>query len=58
MAAYTVSELKILSKLAAKYGAERVSLRSYARGEAKPESDIDLRIDKGSIRGLALPLYW
>ena len=25
---------------------------SYARGEATPGSDIDLRIDKGRIRGL------
>ena len=55
VASYTVSELKdIVGKLAAKYGAERVYLfGSYARGEAKAESDIDLRIDKGSIRGLA-----
>lgn len=50
----TISEIQsIVSKLAQEYGAERVYLfGSYARGEATEESDIDLRIDKGSIRGL------
>ena len=42
-----------VTKLAKEYGAENVYLfGSYARGEATPDSDIDLRIDKGSIRGL------
>lgn len=41
-----------VTKLAKKYGAERVYLfGSYARGEATEQSDIDLRIDKGSIVG-------
>ena len=43
----------VVSNLARQYGAERVYLfGSYARGEATEASDIDLRIDKGSIRGL------
>ena len=25
---------------------------SYARGEATPDSDIDLRVDKGNMKGL------
>ncbi|MGE4272427.1 MAG: nucleotidyltransferase family protein [Desulfitobacterium sp.] len=51
---YTVDEIKaIVSDVAERYGVERVVLfGSYARGEANPSSDIDLRIDKGKIRGL------
>lgn len=42
----------IISNLAQQYGAESVELfGSYARGNATETSDIDLRIDKGSIRG-------
>lgn len=42
-------------EVAKRYGAARVWLfGSYARGEAKDGSDIDLRIDKGDIKGLAL----
>lgn len=42
-------------EVAKRYGAARVWLfGSYARGEAKDSSDIDLRIDKGDIKGLAL----
>ena len=53
---YTVSEIKnIVCPLAKEYGAERIYLfGSYARGDSTKDSDIDLRIDKGSIRGLAL----
>lgn len=41
-----------VSKYAAAYGAEKVFLfGSYARGEANEKSDVDLRIDKGSITG-------
>lgn len=55
MAVYSISELKsIVGKLASQYGAERVFLfGSYARGDMDDDSDIDLRIDKGNIRGLA-----
>ena len=43
----------VVGGLAKKYGAERVYLfGSYARGDAVETSDIDLRIDKGNIRGL------
>lgn len=51
---YSIPELRaIVTPLAEKYGAERIYLfGSYARGEAKSDSDIDLRIDKGPIRGL------
>ncbi len=42
----------IVSPIAAKYGAERVFLfGSFARGDMTDSSDIDLRIDKGRIRG-------
>ena len=45
----------VVSKLAKDYGAQRVYLfGSYARGDMNPNSDIDLRIDKGSIRGWEL----
>lgn len=53
---YSIPQLQaIVRPLAQKYGAERVYLfGSYARGEGSSHSDIDLRIDKGAIRGLAL----
>ena len=56
MKTYTVSEIKsIVSRLAKQYGAERVYLfGSYARGDMTSGSDIDLRIDKGRIRGFQL----
>lgn len=55
-AKYSIQELKdIVNPLAQKYGAERVYLfGSYARQDMTESSDVDLRIDKGSIRGLAL----
>ena len=58
MAAYSIPELRsIVGKLASQYGAERVWLfGSYARGDMTADSDIDLRIDKGSIRGLLCDL--
>jgi len=50
----TIKEIKsIVEPIAKKYGVERVYLfGSYARGEATESSDIDLRIDKGSLRGM------
>ena len=53
---YSIQELKdIVTPLAQKYGAQRVYLfGSYARRDMTASSDVDLRIDKGSIRGLAL----
>ena len=51
---YTIDEIRInISPIAKKYGVERVYLfGSYARGEATKSSDIDLRVDKGQLRGL------
>lgn len=51
---YTVDEIKsIVSPIAERYGVQRVFLfGSYARGEATEKSDLDFRIDKGSLRGL------
>ena len=41
------------TELGKRYGAERIYLfGSYARGDAASDSDVDLRIDKGKIRGL------
>lgn len=41
------------TELGKHYGAERIYLfGSYARGDASSGSDVDLRIDKGNIRGL------
>ena len=51
---YTIDEIKaIVEPIAKLYGVKRVFLfGSYARGEATPTSDLDFRIDKGSLRGL------
>lgn len=41
--------------VAKKYGVERVwAFGSRARGEATSESDLDLRIDKGDMRGMEI----
>ena len=46
---------RVVSKLGEQYGAERIYLfGSFARGDMTEDSDIDLRIDKGRIRGLEL----
>ena len=51
---YSINEIRSsISPIAVKYGVERVYLfGSYARGCATADSDIDLRIDKGRLRGL------
>ena len=56
MAVSSMAEIRdVVSRLAAQYGARRVYLfGSYARGDMTSGSDIDLRIDKGTIRGLEM----
>ncbi len=51
---YTIEEIKsIVAPIAAVHSVERIYLfGSYARGEATPSSDIDLRVDKGHLKGL------
>lgn len=51
---HTIEEISnIVRNVAEQYGVERVALfGSYATGKARVDSDIDLRIDKGRIRGL------
>ena len=51
---YTMNELEnIISPIAEKHNVDRVYLfGSYARGEANDESDIDLLIEGGKIRGM------
>lgn len=48
---YTIEEIKsIVSPIARKYGVERVYLFGlYARGDATTKSDVNLRVDKGSL---------
>lgn len=51
---YSISEIKnIVAPIAKHYGVDRVYLfGSYARGDATAGSDLDFRIDRGSLRGL------
>lgn len=51
---YTINEIKEKAiPIARSYGIKSISLfGSYARGEADDESDIDLLIDKGRLKGL------
>ncbi|MBR3629173.1 MAG: nucleotidyltransferase domain-containing protein [Oscillospiraceae bacterium] len=51
---YSIDEIRqIVAPIAKRYGAERIYLfGSYARGTASPESDVDLRVDKGAIKGM------
>ena len=48
---YSIDELQRLIKpIAVRYGVERVFLfGSYAQSSTTPDSDIDLRIDRGAI---------
>ena len=50
----SIDEIKsIVSPIAHQYGVARIYLfGSYARGEATADSDLDFRVDKGSLRGL------
>ena len=50
---YSINEItELVIPIARAYGAKRVALfGSYAKGEATPNSDIDLYIDKGAIKG-------
>ena len=51
---YTIDEIKnIVAPIAKAYGVQRVFLfGSYARGEATSSSDLDFRVDKGTLKGL------
>ena len=51
---YTIDEIRQkTAPLAKQYGISKMSLfGSYARGEANDESDVDLVIDRGRLRGL------
>ena len=51
---YTIEEIRsIVAPIAAVHDVDRIYLfGSYARGEATPSSDIDLRVDKGRLKGL------
>ena len=51
---YTIEELKsVVSPIAEKYRISRVYLfGSFARGDYHELSDIDLRIEKGNLKGL------
>lgn len=50
---YSIDDLRsIVAPIAAKHGVARVYLfGSYARGDATSSSDIDLRVDKGRLKG-------
>lgn len=51
---YTIEEIKNTAiPIVEEYGVVRLSIfGSYARGEAKDDSEIDFLIDKGELRGL------
>ncbi len=52
----TVADIqRIVAPIAIRYGVDRVFLfDSYARGDNTESSDIDLRIDRGRVRGLQM----
>jgi predicted nucleotidyltransferase len=51
---YTIEEIKSIAEgIAKRHGVERMFLfGSYARGDMKDTSDIDIRIDRGQLTGL------
>lgn len=51
---FTIKEIKDKTiPIAKSYGIERMSLfGSYARGEAKDDSDVDLYIERGKLKSL------
>ena len=51
---YNIEKIrKVASEIAKRHGVERMYLfGSYARGDAMPGSNLNFRIDKGTIRGL------
>jgi predicted nucleotidyltransferase len=51
---YTTEEIRqIAVPIAKQYGVAKLALfGSYARGEQREDSDVDILIDKGDIRGL------
>jgi predicted nucleotidyltransferase len=51
---YTIDEVRaIVEPFAKKYGVERIYMfGSYARGDSTDNSDVDLRVDKGSLHGM------
>ena len=52
---YSIDEIREkVVPIAEAYGVERVFLfGSYAQGKATADSDIDLRVDKGKVKGFA-----
>lgn len=51
---YTLDEIKaIVAPICRRYGIQRAYLYgSYARNQATEESDLDIRIEKGELRGI------
>ena len=56
MAVYSLDELRgIVGDVARQYGVKKVALfGSYSEGRQTADSDIDLLIDKGDIKGLIM----
>lgn len=54
MSVYSIDELRtVIGDVACRYGVKKVALfGSYSNGTQTPESDIDLLIDKGELKGL------
>lgn len=53
---YTAEEIqRIVTPIADRYNLDRIYLfGSYARGDSTPNSDIDLRVDRGGARGMQM----